>query len=37
VNVPSESLLTYRLRSDLNLDALDSGYDRDGHHYHSGE
>jgi hypothetical protein len=37
VNVPSEALLTYRLRSDLNLDALDSGYDRDGHHYHRGE
>ncbi len=34
VSVPAETLLTYRLQSDLNLDARDSGYDRDGHHYH---
>ncbi len=34
VNVPSETLLNYRLQSDLNLDVRDRGYDRDGHHYH---
>lgn len=34
VSVPSESLLTYRLQSDLNLDVADSGYDREGNHYH---
>ncbi len=34
VAVPSETLLNYRLQSDLNLDVLDSGYDRDGFHYH---
>ena len=34
VRVPGETLLTYRLQSDLNLDAADSGFDRDGHHYH---
>jgi hypothetical protein len=34
VRVPGETLLTYRLQSDLNLDAVDSGFDRDGHHYH---
>jgi hypothetical protein len=37
VNVPSETLLTYRLQSDMNLDVQDSGYDRDGHHYHRWE
>jgi hypothetical protein len=34
VNVPAESLLSYRLQSDMNLDIGDSGYDRDGYHYH---
>jgi hypothetical protein len=34
VNVPAETLLSYRLQSDLNLDVRDSGYDRDGSHYH---
>ena len=34
VSVPSETLLNYRLQSDLNLDVQDSGYDRDGRHYH---
>jgi hypothetical protein len=34
VSVPAETLLTYRLQSDLNLDVADSGYDRDGNHYH---
>jgi hypothetical protein len=34
VNVPAESLLTYRLQSDMNLDVQDSGFDRDGYHYH---
>jgi hypothetical protein len=35
VNVPAETLLSYRLQSDMNLDVRDSGSDRDGHHYHS--
>ena len=35
VNVPAETLLSYRLQSDMNLDVRDSGYDRDGRHYHS--
>ena len=34
VNVPAEALLSYRLQSDMNLDIRDSGYDRDGRHYH---
>ena len=34
VNVPAEALLSYRLQSDMNLDVQDSGYDRDGRHYH---
>ena len=34
VNVPAEALLSYRLQSDMNLDITDSGYDRDGRHYH---
>lgn len=34
VNVPAEALLTYRLQSDLSLDVQDSGFDREGHHYH---
>lgn len=34
VNVPSEALLSYRLQSDMFLDVVDSGYDRDGRHYH---
>jgi hypothetical protein len=34
VNVPAETLLSYRLQSDMNLDIRDTGYDRDGHHYH---
>jgi hypothetical protein len=37
VTVPAETLLTYRLQSDLNLDVRDSGYDRDGYHYHKYE
>ena len=35
VNVPAETLLSYRLRSDINLDVRDTGSDRDGRHYHS--
>jgi hypothetical protein len=35
VNVPAETLLSYRLQSDINLDVRDSGYDRDGNHYHT--
>lgn len=34
VNVPAEALLSYRLQSDMFLDVQDSGYDREGHHYH---
>jgi len=35
VNVPAETLLSYRLQSDMSLDVRDSGFDRDGHHYHT--
>ena len=34
VSVPSEALLNYRLQSSLELDVRDTGYDRDGRHYH---
>ena len=34
VNVPAETLLTYRLQSALDLDVKDTGYTRDGRHYH---
>jgi hypothetical protein len=34
VRVPAETLLNYRLQSDLNLDVQDSGYEREGHHFH---
>jgi len=34
VNVPAETLLTYRLQSGLDLGVKDTGYDRDGYHYH---
>lgn len=34
VSVPAESLLTYRLQSGLDLGVKDTGYDRDGRHYH---
>ena len=34
VSVPAEALLSYKLQSDMNLDISDSGYDRDGRHYH---
>ncbi len=34
VTVPAETLLSYRLQGDLNLDVRDSGYDREGVHYH---
>jgi hypothetical protein len=37
VSVPEETLLTYRLQSDIYLDVQDIGYDRDGYHYHRGE
>jgi hypothetical protein len=35
VNVPAETLLSYRLQSDMFLDIKDSGFDREGHHYHT--
>jgi hypothetical protein len=34
VNVPAETLLTYRLQSGLDLGVADTGYQRDGRHYH---
>ncbi|MBW8885953.1 MAG: hypothetical protein JF612_14530 [Planctomycetia bacterium] len=34
VDVPAETLLTYRLQSGLDLGVKDTGYDRSGHHYH---
>jgi hypothetical protein len=34
VSVPAETLLTYRLQSGLDLGVKDTGYDRDGVHYH---
>lgn len=34
VNVPSESVLTFRLEQNLNIDVRDGGKDRNGHHYH---
>lgn len=35
VNVPEETLLSYRLQTDMNLDVRDSGFDRDGFHFHT--
>jgi hypothetical protein len=34
VQVPAEALVNYRLQSALDLDVKDTGYDRDGYHYH---
>jgi hypothetical protein len=34
VSVPAESLLTYQLQSGLDLGVKDTGYDRNGVHYH---
>jgi hypothetical protein len=34
VNVPAETLLTYKLQSGLDLGVQDTGYDRSGVHYH---
>jgi hypothetical protein len=34
VSVPAEALLDYRLQSDLELDVRDTGFERDGRHYH---
>lgn len=34
VNVPAETLLTYQLQSGLDLGVKDTGYDRNGNHYH---
>jgi hypothetical protein len=34
VNVPAETVVTYRLQSPLNLDVKDTGYMREGLHYH---
>jgi hypothetical protein len=34
VQVPAEALLSYRLQSALDVDVKDTGYDRDGNHYH---
>jgi hypothetical protein len=35
VNVPAETLLSYRLQSDMSLDVRDTGFDRDGRHFHT--
>lgn len=35
VNVPAETLLNYRLQSGLDIDVKDTGYMRDGLHYHN--
>jgi hypothetical protein len=34
IHVPDETLLNYRLQSGLDLDVRDTGYERDGFHYH---
>jgi len=34
IDVPAEALLSYRLTRPLNLDVRDTGYDREGVHYH---
>jgi hypothetical protein len=34
VNVPPETLLTFRLEQPLNVDVRDNGHDKDGKHYH---
>jgi hypothetical protein len=34
ISVPAEAMLNYRLQSDLNLDVRDTGYTRDGQHFH---
>jgi hypothetical protein len=34
LNVPVESLVTFRLEQPIRIDAPDGGHDRDGHHYH---
>ena len=35
IHVPDETVLSYRLESSLDLDVRDTGYERDGHHYHN--
>jgi hypothetical protein len=35
IHVPEETVLSYRLESSLDLDVRDTGYERDGHHYHN--
>jgi len=34
VSIPAESLITYRLQNGLDLGVKDTGYDRNGVHYH---
>ena len=34
ISVPAEAMLNYRLQSDLNLDVRDTGFERDGQHFH---
>jgi hypothetical protein len=34
LNVPAESVLTFRLEQPIHVDVPDRGRDRDGHHYH---
>jgi hypothetical protein len=35
IHVPDETVLSYRLQSSLDLDVRDTGYERDGRHYHN--
>jgi hypothetical protein len=37
VEVPAEALLSYRLQSALDVDVKDTGFERDGYHYHKYE
>ncbi len=34
LNIPAETILTFRLEQPLRIDVPDGGVDRDGHHYH---
>ena len=37
VQVPAEAVISYRLQSPLDVDVKDTGYERDGNHYHKYE
>ena len=34
IHVPDETLLNYRLQSNMDIDVRDTGYEKDGYHYH---